>query len=134
MTVDDYVLLQRRVGLTRAVFVQAKYHRTDNSCTLDAVRRLGANGGWRGRLDGQARFEERRARGDRAPLLNPAELDALELLKFLPLFFQLHEPVLHRLTDRQPQPQRRQIRVGGGSRDGRAEEHVAARRASARRD
>jgi D-galactarolactone isomerase len=44
MSVDDYVLLQRRVGLTRAVFVQAKYHRTDNSCTLDAVRRLGANG------------------------------------------------------------------------------------------
>jgi predicted TIM-barrel fold metal-dependent hydrolase len=44
MTFDDYRLLQRRIGTTRAVVVQPKHHRTDNACTLDAVRRFGANG------------------------------------------------------------------------------------------
>jgi D-galactarolactone isomerase len=43
-TFEDYLLLQRRIGTSRAVVVQPKYHRIDNSCTLDAVRRLGANG------------------------------------------------------------------------------------------
>ena len=44
MTFDDYRLLQRRIGTTRVVVVQPKHHRTDNACTLDAVRRFGANG------------------------------------------------------------------------------------------
>lgn len=44
MTVDDYRLLQRRIGTVRAVPVQAKHYRTDNSCLLDALQRLGANG------------------------------------------------------------------------------------------
>jgi len=41
MTLEDYRLHQRRLGLGRAVFVQAKYHRTDPACLLDALRRFG---------------------------------------------------------------------------------------------
>lgn len=44
MTFDDYVIHQRRIGTSRAVAVQAKCHRTDHSCILDALRRFGANG------------------------------------------------------------------------------------------
>lgn len=40
-TAADYRLLQRRIGTTRAVIVQAKYYGTDNSCTLDAIAQLG---------------------------------------------------------------------------------------------
>jgi predicted TIM-barrel fold metal-dependent hydrolase len=40
MTADDYRLLQRRLGTSRAVFVQAKYHRTDHACMLDALARF----------------------------------------------------------------------------------------------
>lgn len=43
-TVVDYRALQRRIGTTRAVVVQPKIYGTDNSCMLDAVARLGANG------------------------------------------------------------------------------------------
>lgn len=43
-TFDDYVLHQRRIGTTRAVPVQPKYHRTDHACILDALGRLGNNG------------------------------------------------------------------------------------------
>ena len=43
MAVDDYRQLQARIGTSRAVFVQAKYHRTDHACILDALRRFGAN-------------------------------------------------------------------------------------------
>jgi D-galactarolactone isomerase len=44
MAMEDYLVLQRRIGTTRAVVVQAKYFGIDNTCTLDAVARLGANG------------------------------------------------------------------------------------------
>lgn len=40
MTADDYRQLQRRLGTSRAVFVQAKYHRTDHACMLDALARF----------------------------------------------------------------------------------------------
>jgi D-galactarolactone isomerase len=43
MAVDDYRLLQRRIGTSRAVLVQAKYHRTDHVCILDALSRLGGD-------------------------------------------------------------------------------------------
>jgi predicted TIM-barrel fold metal-dependent hydrolase len=43
-TVVDYRALQRRIGTTRAVVVQPKIYGTDNSCTLEAVAQLGANG------------------------------------------------------------------------------------------
>lgn len=43
MAIEDYRQLQQRIGTTRAVFVQAKYHRTDHSCLLDAIRRLDGN-------------------------------------------------------------------------------------------
>jgi predicted TIM-barrel fold metal-dependent hydrolase len=40
MTADHYRQLQRRLGTSRAVFVQAKYHRTDHACLLDALMRF----------------------------------------------------------------------------------------------
>lgn len=43
MTADDYLQFQQRIGTSRAVFVQAKYHRTDHACLLDALERFGGN-------------------------------------------------------------------------------------------
>ena len=40
-SVDDYRLLQKRLGTTRNVVVQPSTYGTDNSCTLDAVARIG---------------------------------------------------------------------------------------------
>jgi D-galactarolactone isomerase len=40
-TVEDYRLLQSRIGTTRAVIVQPKVHGTDHGCILDAISRLG---------------------------------------------------------------------------------------------
>ena len=42
-TLNDYRLLQQRLGTTRAVPVQPKYHGTDHHCILDALRQLGTN-------------------------------------------------------------------------------------------
>ncbi len=44
MTLADYRRLQRRLGVTRAVLVQAKHHGTDPSCLLDALAQLGEEG------------------------------------------------------------------------------------------
>lgn len=43
MAIEDYQQLQRRIGTTRAVFVQAKSHGTDHACLLDAISRLDGN-------------------------------------------------------------------------------------------
>jgi predicted TIM-barrel fold metal-dependent hydrolase len=40
-TVADYRLLQKRIGVSRAVIVQPRNYRIDNSATLDAIRQLG---------------------------------------------------------------------------------------------
>lgn len=40
-TVADYRLLQRRLGVSRAVIVTPAHHRTDNAVTLDAIAQLG---------------------------------------------------------------------------------------------
>ena len=40
-TVDDYRLLQKRIGTTRTVVVTPSTYGTDNSCTLDAIAQLG---------------------------------------------------------------------------------------------
>lgn len=40
-TVQDYRLLQKRIGVTRVVIVQPRNYATDNSVTLDAIRQLG---------------------------------------------------------------------------------------------
>lgn len=40
-TVADYKLLQKKLGITRAVVVQPSTYGTDNSCTLDAIAQLG---------------------------------------------------------------------------------------------
>lgn len=39
--VDDYRLLQKRIGTTRNVIVQPSTYGTDNSCTLDALAQIG---------------------------------------------------------------------------------------------
>src|SRR5271156_3571410 len=41
-TVDDYRRLQKRLGTTRNVVVTPSTYGTDNSCTLDAMAKLGA--------------------------------------------------------------------------------------------
>jgi D-galactarolactone isomerase len=43
-TIEDYRLLQSRIGTTRAVIVQAKVHGTDHSCLLDAIGKLQGKG------------------------------------------------------------------------------------------
>jgi predicted TIM-barrel fold metal-dependent hydrolase len=42
-TVDDYRLLQKRLGTSRNVVVTPSTYGTDNSCTLDAMAKLGAS-------------------------------------------------------------------------------------------
>jgi len=44
MTLADYGRLQTRIGTRRGVLVQAKYHRTDPACLLDALARMGGDG------------------------------------------------------------------------------------------
>lgn len=41
-TVQDYRLLQKRIGVTRVVIVTPRNYATDNGVTLDAIRQLGA--------------------------------------------------------------------------------------------
>src|SRR3984885_8957817 len=40
-TVDDYRRLQKRIGTTRNVVVTPSTYGTDNSCTFDAIAKLG---------------------------------------------------------------------------------------------
>src|ERR1700687_679462 len=42
-TVADYRRIQERLGLERVVVVQSTAYGFDNSCTLDAMKQLGAN-------------------------------------------------------------------------------------------
>ena len=42
-TVDDYRLFQKRIGVSRNVVVTPSTYGTDNSCTLDAMAKLGGN-------------------------------------------------------------------------------------------
>ncbi len=44
MTLADYETLQARIGTRRGVLVQAKYHRTDNACLLEALAQMGDDG------------------------------------------------------------------------------------------
>ena len=38
---QDYRLLQKRIGVSRVVIVQPRNYATDNSVTVDAIRQLG---------------------------------------------------------------------------------------------
>ncbi len=40
-TIEDYAVVQRRLGLDRAVIVQPGAYQLDNRCTLDALARMG---------------------------------------------------------------------------------------------
>ena len=42
-TMEDYRLLQKRIGVTRVVIVTPRNYATDNSVTVDAIRQLGPN-------------------------------------------------------------------------------------------
>lgn len=78
-TLDDYRLLQRRIGTTRAVIVQPKPHGTDHQCMLDALRQLGKDGRGIGVLhpgvsDAELRrLDEGGIRGLRFSVWNPAD-------------------------------------------------------------
>jgi len=50
--IDDFAVLQERLGLSRAVFVQASCHGSDNAAMVDAIRR------GRGRYAGVAMIDE----------------------------------------------------------------------------
>lgn len=50
--IDDFLVLQERLGLQRAVFVQASCHGTDNSAMVDAMRKGG------GRFAGVAMIDD----------------------------------------------------------------------------
>src|SRR5687768_18205137 len=41
-TVQDYRLLQKRIGVSRVVIVTPRNYATDNSVTVDAIEQLGA--------------------------------------------------------------------------------------------
>ncbi|WP_338662911.1 amidohydrolase family protein [Pararoseomonas sp. SCSIO 73927] len=79
MTLADYRLLQRRLGTTRAVLVQAKHHGTDPSALLDALARLGPDGRGIAVLPPDApeaefrRLDGAGVRGLRLSLWNPAD-------------------------------------------------------------
>ena len=60
--IDDFERLQRRLGLERAVFVQATCHGTDNAALVDALRRGG------GRYGGVAMVDESSSDDDLAEL------------------------------------------------------------------
>ena len=60
--IDDFEVLQDRLGLSRAVFVQASCHGTDNAAMVDALRR------GKGRYAGVAMIDESFTTGDIAAL------------------------------------------------------------------
>jgi predicted TIM-barrel fold metal-dependent hydrolase len=95
-TLDDYRLLQRRIGTTRAVIVQTKLHGMDHSCLLDSLRQLGENGRGIGVLPPDAPIEELKRlnaggiRGLRFSVWNPA--DAITTMEMV-------EPAAKRIAD-----------------------------------
>lgn len=94
--IDDYRLLQRRIGTTRAVIVQPKVHGTDHSCILDAVATLGGNGRGIGVLhpgvpDAElGRLDKGGIRGLRFSVWNPA--DTVTTIDMI-------EPLARRISD-----------------------------------
>ncbi len=96
MAIEDYRQLQRRIGTTRAVFVQAKYHGTDHACLLDAIRRLEGNARGIGVLHPSVadaeleRLDAGGIRGLRFSLWKPA--DAIVTVDMI-------EPLAKRITD-----------------------------------
>lgn len=104
MTLDDYLLFQQKIGVERAVFVQAKLHGTDHSCLVDALRRMAGKA--RGiavvhpdiTIEALKQLDEAGVRGIRFSLWNPhnavvtAEMIAPLAAKIAPLGWhvQLH--------------------------------------------
>jgi predicted TIM-barrel fold metal-dependent hydrolase len=71
--IDDFERLQRRLGLSNAVFVQASCHGTDNAALLDALRRGGGRYGGVAMIDDDtpdADLDELHAAGARGTRFN----------------------------------------------------------------
>lgn len=85
-TVDDYIRMKNRLGITRSVVVAPASYGSDNACLLDALDRFGENA--RGvailssdaSTDDMARLDTRRVRGARFYLEKgtPPARDAIE--------------------------------------------------------
>ena len=77
-TVDDYRRLQKRIGTTRNVVVTPSTYGTDNSCTLDAMAKLGPSARGVAVVDTSVtdaelkRLNARGVRGIRFNLVDPA--------------------------------------------------------------
>lgn len=87
-TLDDYRLLQRRLGLRRAVVVQTKIHGMDHRCLIDALERLEGRGRGIGVLPPETSISELRRlhdvgmRGLRLSVWNPNDaLTSLDMLR-----------------------------------------------------
>lgn len=95
-TLQDYRMLQRRIGTTRAVVVQTKIHGIDHSCLVDALQQLGKHGCGIGVLPPDTPMEELKRldaagiRGLRFSVWNPA--DAVTALDMI-------EPAARRIAD-----------------------------------
>lgn len=78
-TLADYRLLQRRLGVSRAVIVQTKLHGVDHAALLDAITQLGPNGRGIGVVTPEVspgelrRLDEGGVRGLRFSVWNPAD-------------------------------------------------------------
>lgn len=77
-SVDEMLALHARIGIDRVVIVQPSSYGTDNSCTLDAIRRLGARARGIAVIDRSSNLVEKHAlgiRGVRVNLQNAGEDD-----------------------------------------------------------
>ena len=95
-TIEDYRLLQSRIGTTRAVIVQAKVHGTDHGCLLDAIAKLDGKGRGIGVVhptvtDAELRrLDQGGIRGLRFSVWNPADtVTTIEMI----------EPLARRISD-----------------------------------
>jgi D-galactarolactone isomerase len=88
-TVEDYRLLQKRIGTTRVVIVQPRNYSTDNRVTLYAISKLGPN-----------------ARGVAVvtPEITDAELDAFHLGGIRGIRFSLADPKSRAVTPEMVEP------------------------------
>lgn len=69
-SVDSLLALHERLGIERVVVVQPSSYGTDNSCTLDAVRRLGARARGVSVIDRSSNLVEKHALGIRGVRVN----------------------------------------------------------------
>jgi predicted TIM-barrel fold metal-dependent hydrolase len=87
-TVDDYMLLKRKLGIQRSVVIAAASYGTDNSCLLDALNRFGDDTRGVAMVDANATIAEmkaldrQRVRGARFYLEKGNRVDDQSLIAF----------------------------------------------------